>query len=90
MFDVASGIVISSRGLGHDLTQLFVTNSNRRPMSAMATLEAQPGDTMVGTSAWSGGTPPLALVRTRLTGEVLPASIFAPDKADKNKLVPPG
>jgi hypothetical protein len=46
---------------------------------------------MLGTSAWSGGTPPLALVRTRLTGDVLPATVsIAPDKADKNKLVPPG
>jgi hypothetical protein len=78
MFDVASGIVISSRGLGHDLTQLFVTNSNRGTMSAMATLEPQSGDTMLGTSAWSGGTPPLALVRTRLTGEVLWATVPLP------------
>jgi len=47
-------------------------------MSAMATLEPQSGDTMLGTSAWSGGTPPLALVRTRLTGEVLPATVSLP------------
>jgi hypothetical protein len=46
---------------------------------------------MLETSAWSGGTPPLALVRTRLTGESATGhTIFAPDKADKNKLVPPG
>jgi hypothetical protein len=46
---------------------------------------------MLGTSAWSGATPPQALVRARLTGEVLPATVSsAHDKADKNKLVPPG